>query len=308
MKIEDLRAFVAVVRKQSVGKAAESLHITQPAITRRVQNFEEALGVELLDRSTKPPKPSEIGRRVYEQCQAVLREMETLKKLVGDSDSEGPAGELRLGVTQVIGDFAMADTIQKLTGCYPRLRTQLSTDRSSGLIQKLLSGELDAAAVLMPANMAVPDRLISRVLLGLEMVVVGRTVDFPAGDYQLRDIHARGWILNPAGCGFRARLEQALGNAGLPMLVNLDTFGTELQLGLVSRGLGIGLIPRPLLEASPHRETLTALALGDFKLNSQLLLIHVDRLGTLDAPVRAFGDTVAENLQRLVASPLSFAT
>ncbi|MFT4045283.1 MAG: LysR family transcriptional regulator [Solimonas sp.] len=297
MKIDDLRAFVAVVRRQSVGKAADALHITQPALTRRVQNFEEALGVELLDRSTKPPKPSEVGRRVYEQCMAVLRELEALKKLVGD-DAD-PAGELRLGVTQVIGDFAMADTIQRLKERFPRLRSQFSTDRSSGLIQKLLNGELDAAAVLMPARMTFPDRLISRVLLGLDMVAVARAGDFGKQALSLHDVCERGWILNPEGCGFRTRLQQALAAAGLPMIVNLDTFGTQLQLGLVSRGLGIGLVPRPLLDASPHRDELVVLELGDFKLNIQLLLIHIDKLGQLEGAVTDFGEAVTENLQRL---------
>lgn len=73
MKIDDIDAFVAVIRSQSISQAAESLRLTQPAITRRVQNFEEALGVSLLDRNTKPLKPTPMGMRVYEQCRAVLR-------------------------------------------------------------------------------------------------------------------------------------------------------------------------------------------------------------------------------------------
>ena len=57
MKIEDLTAFVAVIRLQSTRLAADELGLTQPAITRRVQNFEESLGIPLLNRQTKPLKP-----------------------------------------------------------------------------------------------------------------------------------------------------------------------------------------------------------------------------------------------------------
>ena len=56
MKLDEIEAFVAVVRSQSLSQAADSLALTQPAVTRRIQNFEEALGVELLDRNTKPLK------------------------------------------------------------------------------------------------------------------------------------------------------------------------------------------------------------------------------------------------------------
>ncbi|MBL0952050.1 MAG: LysR family transcriptional regulator, partial [Pseudomonas sp.] len=96
MKIDDIDAFVAVIRLQSLNQAAESLQLTQSAITRRLQNFEEALGVELLDRNTKPLKPTPIGLRVYEQCRSVQREIDALRDLVA-SDAM-PSGSLRLGV------------------------------------------------------------------------------------------------------------------------------------------------------------------------------------------------------------------
>lgn len=60
MKISDIDAFAAVVRCQSLSQAAYDLGITQPAITRRVQNLEEALGIELLDRNTKPMRPTNV--------------------------------------------------------------------------------------------------------------------------------------------------------------------------------------------------------------------------------------------------------
>ncbi|WP_232829681.1 LysR family transcriptional regulator [Rahnella sp. NRRL B-41462] len=62
MKIEDLTAFVAVIRLQSTRLAADELGLTQPAITRRVQNFEESLGIPLLNRQTKPLKPTPDGQ------------------------------------------------------------------------------------------------------------------------------------------------------------------------------------------------------------------------------------------------------
>jgi DNA-binding transcriptional LysR family regulator len=79
MKIDDIDAFVAVIRCQSISHAAESLELTQPAITRRVQNFEQALGVELFDRNTKPLKPTPMGTQVYQKCLAILREMDALR-------------------------------------------------------------------------------------------------------------------------------------------------------------------------------------------------------------------------------------
>ena len=75
MKIDEIDAYVTVIRCQSLQQAALSLGLTQPAITRRLQNFEEALGVELLDRNTRPLKATATGRIVYEQCRVIQREL-----------------------------------------------------------------------------------------------------------------------------------------------------------------------------------------------------------------------------------------
>ena len=61
MKIDEIDAYVTVIRCQSLQQAALSLGLTQPAITRRLQNFEEALGVELLDCNTRPLKATATG-------------------------------------------------------------------------------------------------------------------------------------------------------------------------------------------------------------------------------------------------------
>jgi DNA-binding transcriptional LysR family regulator len=72
MKLDEMEAFVEVVRSQSLSHAANALGLTQPAVTRRLQNLEEALGVELLDRNTKPLKPTPLGRAIFEQCRSIV--------------------------------------------------------------------------------------------------------------------------------------------------------------------------------------------------------------------------------------------
>lgn len=170
MKIDDIDAFVEVIRCQSISHAAESLQLTQPAITRRVQNFEQALGVELFDRNTKPLKPTLIGTRVYEQCRLILREMDALRELV--ATDAPPTGLLRLGVPQTIGDVVLLDALKHLRVEYPELRTQVATGWGSQLVGKIERGELDAAAALFPAGKIFPDNIIGESIGKMELVVV----------------------------------------------------------------------------------------------------------------------------------------
>jgi DNA-binding MarR family transcriptional regulator len=95
MNLADLKAFVAVAETGSVNRAALRLNLTQPAITRRVQNFEAALGGKaLLDRSSKPPTLTPAGRQVLEYCRRVLAAVGELERTTLETGE--PAGELRI--------------------------------------------------------------------------------------------------------------------------------------------------------------------------------------------------------------------
>ncbi|MDE1169381.1 MAG: LysR family transcriptional regulator [Pseudomonas sp.] len=300
MKIDDIDAFVAVIRCQSISQAALSLQLTQPAITRRVQNFEQALGVELFDRNTKPLKPTLIGTQVYEQCRTILREMDALRELVA-SDAP-PSGVLRLGVPQTIGDVVLLDALKHLRQQYAGLRAQVSTGWGSHLVGKIERGELDAAAALFPAGKIFPDNIIGESIGKMELVVVCAKAQLPKKPCKLADCYDSGWVLNPDGCGFRAGLARTLSEQGLQLKVNLETFGTELQLGLVAEGMGLGLVPRDLLERSAHREQLAVVPLKDFKPVMDLWLIYPRFLGNLQGPVATFGELVAQSLKKTRAA------
>src|ERR1700761_1088105 len=72
MNTRDINAFIAVVDAGSIVQAAAALHLTQPAVTRRVQSLESLLGVELLDRQSKPLRPTATGKEVYQKGRQIL--------------------------------------------------------------------------------------------------------------------------------------------------------------------------------------------------------------------------------------------
>jgi DNA-binding transcriptional LysR family regulator len=296
MKTDDISAFVAVIRSQSISQAAESLALTQPAITRRVQNLEQALGVDLFDRHTKPLRPTAIGLQVYQKCLSILREMDSLRELVAHDSP--PSGLLRLGVPQTVGDIVLLNALRHLRGQFPDLRVQVMTGWGSHLVGKIENGELDAAAALFPAGKIFPDNIVGESIGKLDLVAVCTQADLPKKPIKLADCYERGWVLNPDGCGFRAGLQRTLADQGLSLKVNLETFGTELQLGLVAEGMGFGLVPRPLLERSVHYPQLAILPLKDFRPVMDLWLIYPRFLVNLQGAVDAFGQQVAEALKQ----------
>lgn len=293
MKIEDLTAFVAVIRLQSTRLAADELGLTQPAITRRVQNFEESLGIALLNRQTKPLKPTLMGNRVYQQCRHILREVDALTDLVA-ADSP-PSGLLRLAVPQSLSESSLLPALKKISSQFPEIQPRLSSGWGEELLLRVQSQELEAAVVLFPLSKQFPEGVENQPLGAVDLVVVGPK-DPQALPQRLEDCYQRGWILNPQGCGFRAALQRALTEQGLPLLINLEAFGTTLQLSLIAEGRGLGLMPRALVEHHALRDLLELYALKDFAPRSQLWLIYPNVPASQIPAIDAFAAAIAEGL------------
>ena len=231
------------------------------------------------------------GKLVYEQCCIVLAEIDRLRELV-IADAR-PSGGLRLGVTQGVGDLALRGTLDALSAHYPGLSTTVITGWGQQMVEAVHNGELDAAAVWLPVTAVLPKKVSGRKLHRTRLVVVAPRDEVTRRSYRLAEWHERGWVLNPDGCGFRASLGRTLAAQGLPLIVRLDTNGWELQLELVARGHGLGLVPMSLLERSAQRGALAIVPIADFKPEIDLWLVHRSAMGRLQPPVERFGDVVA---------------
>src|ERR1041385_1482981 len=108
MNLREITAFVAVAEAGSLSKAARHLNLSQPAVSRRVQAFEDAIGSSvLLDRTVKPPILTPLGRAMLEQCRRVLKTVRELDSIA--APGHGPVGELRVGIPPGLGDAQLAN-------------------------------------------------------------------------------------------------------------------------------------------------------------------------------------------------------
>ncbi|MEP9923147.1 LysR family transcriptional regulator [Klebsiella sp. GN_Kp190] len=293
MRIDDIDALLATVQFSSLNQAAEYLGITQSAITRRLQRLEQTLNVTLLERQTRPLTLTVAGHRVYEQCLSIKRET---KKLYGLLDPEAePHGILRLGVPQSVAEIALQPALTALRQQFPALRPQV-TCGWSGLLQKRLeSVELDGVLAMGPEQQRFAEGYGGRLLCPLDIVVIAaKSWRLHAG--ALRDCAEKGWVLNPDGCGLRAGLIRELQSQGLRLALNVETAGAQLQISLVAQGLGLGLVPRAALAASPWRDEVTVLTLADFQPEVHLWLVHAQNLANLSQPLTFFAGKVVQQL------------
>jgi len=298
MNTRDIEAFVAVVETGSLGGASGRLHLTQPGVSRRLRNLEDLLGVELVDRQSKPLKPSAAGLRIYELGRGVLAAVETLRQ--GAAPDAEPRGELRVGVPPFLAEQALADPLDILRGRYPGLRLNVTAAWSPSLVAMVENGALDAAAIMMPDDQALPAHLCALPLARSAVVIVASPALAIARDSNgavpLDALAAHPWVLNQDGCGLRTAIRTAFDAARLPFRIAVEAYGAELQLSLAARGVGIGLVTPGALARSRHREALAILNVPAFTTGLRAELVHLPTLGPLAAPVTLLRDELIRAL------------
>lgn len=269
--LREIRTFVAVAETGSIKAAARRLRLTQPAVTRQIQRLESALGAVVLDRQVRPPDLAPAGRALLEHCRAILRDVDDLRALA--SGGAEPAGRFRLGIGPTFCDSTSVDPIIRLRQTYPKLDLQVTSDWSTVMFEEVRANRLDAAVGVWPSGLGSPGGVNVRVFGADRLVIVAAGSESIPGRVPLAKLGGRSWILNPDGCGFRAALRTALIKAGELLNVAIETPRLDLQLELVSHGLGIGLVPHWALKRSPHRHALQAIRLTDVSLDIRYMVV-----------------------------------
>lgn len=283
MNTRDVEAFLAVVETGSIVSAATRLNLTQPGVTRRIQNLEEMLGVDLLDRNSKPLKPTAAGRQAYDLGRQVVGAVADFRRHLTPAGEI--TGEFRLGLTPFRSDVDLAAPLDHLRMHYPKLTLRVSTAWSGELLRHIEDSSMDAAALFVPDGMDPPEHL-TRLPLGRHpvLVIAGSCLGLPKR-MSLAEIAGMPWVLNQDGCGYRRAIRNALDRAHLPFDVAIEVLSPDLRLSLVARGLGIGITTTSVLQASPLRKSLQVIEVPEFAIHVNGWLVHRPGPDRLKGPI-----------------------
>src|SRR4051812_2934100 len=294
MDITDARTFIAVAEAGSISRAARELHLTQPAVTRRIQRLEHAIGTRLIDRRKRPFALTDVGHAAIERCRRLVSTRDELKALA-QGGAALPTRECRIGVAHALTELALTEPVDELRNSFPAVVLRLSTGWSRDLAERVRSGALDAAVVLFPRGEGLPAGVDGRELAAEQLqVIAARKGRSPQAT--LKELAAGSWILNPEGCAARSTLQKVFAKAGLPLRVGVETYNYELQMSLVARGRGFGLVPSRLVSRSGARTRLSVLEVRalDFPMTAWLLTAGLP--SGLEPALTAFADSLQRRL------------
>lgn len=287
MKIEDIHAFTSFVKFQSTRLAAQQLGISQPAVTRRIQNLEQVCAVQLFDRQSRPLKLTQMGRDIYAQCCVIEQEMQQLQKMIRLQHQN--ASKLHLGIPNSFSEIGLINILNQLKRDYPQIELELTAGWGSELLLKLQQGQLDAIISSVPDLKALPQPFPVQMMGSLSVRPIISKALHRAGVSSLDDLQQLGWILNTAGCGFRHALTEKLKQKQLKL--NIEVAGSKLQLELISQGMGAGFAPIEIIQGYADFSQLAILNLP--ALNLDLVVVYVQH-PTLSPVQQAAGEVVVQ--------------
>jgi len=292
LNLHHLRLFTAVVDQGGFTKAASTLNLSQPAISKSLKELEDGLQLSLIDRSARSIKLTEAGRLLYERgrelfgvervAERELRELRGLKR-----------GVLRVGASTTIATYFLPPVLGRFHLRHPRVRIQASSANTRTILRRLLESKIDLALVEGPVSHPRVDVLPWR---EDELVVIAPSDHRLLGRDGLSaaDLVDEQFLVREPGSGTREVTEAALARSGVQLHNTMRVGGTEVMKQAVAAGLGLAIVSRAAAADQLALGRIAELKVSDLVMRRTLTQLRLhDRATT----------TAARELELLLAEP-----
>jgi len=286
MDTQNLRAFLLVAETGSFSLAAQKLHLTQPAISKRVAQLEEQLNASLFDRIGRTVSLTEAGQALLPHARTVQLELQAAEQSVRDLAGE-VRGRLRLATSHHIGLHRLPPVLSYFNLAFPAVQMDIDFMDSEQAYELTLRGEVELAVVTL-APAAVP-HIVTRPIWPdpLDFMVqrghqLGRRKSL-----DLQDLSQYPAILPGLNTYTGQIIKSLFDRRNLPITIAIATNYLETIRMMASVGLGWTVLPRSMLD-----DSLVALPLRDTRIARTLGAVHHEGR-SLSRAAQAFIDALA---------------
>lgn len=244
MELHQLEYFVAVAEEASFTRAASRVHVAQPGVSAQVRRLESELGQQLLDRSGRSVRLTEVGSAVLPFARAALDAVANARLAVDDLAGL-VRGQVTVGMVSGCALPVLAELLAGFHDRHPGVAIALVEDNSDRLVERLRDGRLDLALIGWAEQ--TPADIDSVVLVDEELVAVAAPghplAGAGAGAITIRQLRDLPLVSLPRGTGVRAALDAACAAAGFTPRIVFEASALPMVVELAGRGLGLAVVP-----------------------------------------------------------------
>lgn len=267
MKIDQLRIFLAVAEHLHFTKAADSLYLTQPAVSAAVQSLEEQYGVKLFHRIGRQVKLTDAGELLQVEAQKILELVELTAQNLRELNNL-QRGELKIGSSLTVGNYWLPSKISQFKQQYPGIDINCTLANAEEIFSGIVNGSFDLGLVTGEVSPSLGQSLVAEVIAqDLVTIVVGQAhAWFQRDRITLADLTTTPWIMRESGSGSRHMFEQTLQGWGIDpgqLAISLILTTSEMIKAVVEGGIGAAALPRSTVRLELRSGALKALPVVD---------------------------------------------
>jgi len=296
MDLATLNAFIAIAELGSFSEAAERLHLTQPAVSKRIASLEQQLDVRLFDRLGREVSLTEAGRALLPRAYQILNVLDDTRRALSNLSGE-VTGRLTLATSHHIGLHRLPPLLRAFTRAHPQVALDIQFLDSEVAYEEILHGRAELAVITLAPETREPVRAVPVWDDPLDFVAAPEHPLARNGAIGLADV-ARHPAVFPGGNTFTHHIVQRLFEAqGLTPNIAMSTNYLETIKMMVSIGLAWSVLPRTMLD-----EQVARVPLPGIQLSRQLgYILHTER--TLSNAARAFMGLLDAQRDSLALAP-----
>lgn len=243
MEIRQLRYFVAVAESLSFRRAAEELHIAQPALSRQIQQLEQRLDARLFERDKRSVSLTAAGHAVLEHGRVLLSQMQGLPA-IAQRAALGQTGRIRIGYISLVAYEFLPTLVREFRSRLPQVDVLMHEFPVMHQYEPLMQDRFDVA-ILRPLQ---PDPLIATQLIDRARFVVALPRNHPLCQQErlsVADLRREEFISLPRANGpsFQAQIVGFCRDAGFCPTVLREVDDSQAMMGMVGAGMGVAIVP-----------------------------------------------------------------
>jgi DNA-binding transcriptional LysR family regulator len=288
LTLRQFRVFEAVARHLSFSRAAEELHLSQPAVSMQIKGIETILGLPLTEQLGKKIFLTEAGREVLHASRAITARLDDLQANLAQLQDVN-SGRLNLAVTSTVNAVA-TDILVRFRDQHPGVSIHLAVANRESVLEQLVANRIDLAIMGK-----VPDGLELEATRFLDNPLVAiAPPDHPfvkAKKLSLRELASEPFLVREAGSGTRAAMTRCFAEKGLELRSGMEMSSNEAIKLAVQAGLGLGILSLQTLELELAQKRLAVLNVEGFPIMRHWYVVHrADK--RLSPAAQAFKDFV----------------
>ena len=299
LTLRQLKVFESVARQLNYTRAAEELHLTQPAVSMQIKQLEGSLGVALLEQLGKRIHLTEAGQEVLVYARGITQQLDELEGVLNRIKGLG-GGRLRISVATTANYF-VPTLLGSFSRRYPDVTVSLDVTNRETLLRQLAENTVDLVIMGQPPAEADVE---AHSFLDNPLVVVAPPDHPLARDktVPLARLQEETFLVREPGSGTRIAMERFFSERGMRLRTGMEVGSNEAIKQSVQAGLGLGLLSRATIEQELALKRLAVLDVAEFPIMRHWYVVH-RRGKRLSAAAEAFKSFVLDEALRLMRVP-----